>query len=126
MVRPLQSGKHRQRLILQDIPELNQDTYGQPSLAPAEICRIWAEVIPLQGDEMLNVRQIWPTATHTVKCRWLGTLIPTSKTNPSGQILPRMRFQVMSDGSYLNILFADNVEKRNRQWVLRCEEKVLS
>jgi head-tail adaptor len=124
MPRPLQSGHFRQRVILQDIPETTGDSYGQRSLAPVEIGRFWAFVQPLQGEEKLNVRQIWPTATHEVWMRWLGSQIPTSATNPHGLILPRMRLVSILDGAELNIVFAENVEKRNRQWKLVCEEKV--
>ena len=126
MARPIQSGKYRQRVTLQDIPEVTQDTYGQPSLAPTVIGTFWMEVQPLQGDDQLNVRQVWPTATHKVKCRWLGTAIATTPNNPHGLILPRTRLLLGVDGSVLNVLFANNVEKRNRQWELVCEEKVLT
>jgi SPP1 family predicted phage head-tail adaptor len=119
-------GKYRQRVTLQDIPETALDSYGQTSQAATAIGTFWAEVAPLRGDEQLNVRQIWPTATHKVKMRWLGSAIPSTASNPHGLILPRMRLQLGLDGSYLNILFANNVEKRNRQWELVCEEKVLT
>jgi SPP1 family predicted phage head-tail adaptor len=123
-MKPNKVGTFRQRVVLQDIPETSQDFYGQPSLAATEIGRFWAEVTPLRGDEMLNVRQVWPTATHKVRMRWIGTRITPSPTNPAGVILPRMRLQVLSDGTFLNIVFADNIEKRNRIWELTCEEKV--
>ena len=126
MMRSNKVGTFRQRVILQDIPETTLDSYGQPSLGAIEIGRFWAEVRPLRGNEQLNVRQIWPTATHLVHMRWLGSVIPISSTNPAGLILPRMRLQLLSDGTLLNILFADNIEKRNRTWELTCDEKVLT
>lgn len=117
-------GTYRQRVTLYDVPESTRDAYGQPSRAGTEICSFWAEVRPLRGNEMLNVRSMWPTATHMVNCRWLGDLIPTSASNPNGYILPRMYLSLGLDGSRLDVVFASNVEKRNRMWQLTCEEKV--
>jgi hypothetical protein len=57
---------------------------------------------------------------------WLGSVIPTTNNNPYGDILPRMYLIDTLDGSRLNILFAGNMEKRDRGWELTCEEKVNS
>jgi len=130
MPRPVKSGKYRQRVGLYDVPESSTDSFGQPSqgstqiVSPASDGLFAAEVIPLQGQEQLNVRQIWPTATHIVKMRWLGSSIPTSSDNPKGLIIPNMKLQLDLDSSWLNVLFADNVEKRNWQWKLTCEEHI--
>lgn len=123
-MRSQQVGTYRQRVTLYDVPEATRDPYGQPSRAGTSICSFWAEVRPLRGNEMLNVRAMWPTASHTVKCRWLGSLVPVSPSNPNGAILPRMYLVLELDGSRLDIVFASNVEKRNRMWELTCEEKV--
>lgn len=198
-------GTYRQRVALFDVPEMSRDSYGQPStsgtqiVAPTGDGMFSAEIRMLKGDEILNIRQQWPTATHQVKMRWLGssilpsfsgtgntrifsptvsgfsasyqgiTLIPVaglpvagtnippgatilatpaptatsftmsvgasatgtavpisvgpSANNPFGLILERMYLIDALDGSRLNILNANNVEKRNRQWILICEEK---
>lgn len=97
---------------------------GQPSQAQVTIGSFWAEVRPLRGDEQLNVRQIYPTATHIVTMRWLGSLIPVTADNPQGLVMPQMVLQLALDNSFLHILFADNVEKRNRRWELTCEERI--
>jgi head-tail adaptor len=123
-MKPQKVGRYRQRVTLFDIPEASQDTYGQPSQAPTSLGAYWAEVRPLRGSEMLNVRAVWPTASHLVSMRWLGFAIPTSRTNPNGLILPRMVLQVGVDSSFLHILFANDVEKRNRSWQLTCEERI--
>lgn len=123
-MKPIQSGAYRQRVTLYDVPENTRDSYGQPSQAATAICSFWAEVRPLQGNEQLNVRSQWATATHIVKCRWLGSLIPTSATNPNGLVLPRMYLLCELDNSRLDVVFANNVEKRNRAWELTCESKV--
>jgi head-tail adaptor len=123
-MKPQRSGTYRQRVTLYDVPETTRDAYGQPSQAATELCSFWAEVRPLKGNEQLNVRTQWATASHIVKCRWLGSLIPISATNPNGHILPRMYLLCGLDGSRLDVVFANNVEKRNRAWELVAEEKV--
>ena len=130
-MRSTRSGRYRQRVLLFDIPESTTDSIGQPSQATVQISNpnatdggFWAEVNPLKGDEMLNVRQIWPTATHMVKMKWLGSVIPVTSDNPNGLIMPQMVIKALLDNSYLHIVFANNVEKRNRRWELTCEEKI--
>lgn len=129
-MKPLRVGKFRQRVQLYDVPETAQDSYGEPSLNGTQITgpgingTFAAEVVPLKGDEMLNVRQMWPTATHRVRMRWLGSAIPESSTNPDGLLIPRMYLIDTLDGSRLDVVFAENVEKRNRAWELICMEKV--
>jgi hypothetical protein len=124
MPRPIKSGKNRQRVTLFDVPEGSTDTWGQPSEGPVTIGTFWMEVMPLKGDEMLNVRQVWPSATHKVKCRWLGSAIPSNSDNPQSQIMPQMKLKLLLDNSWLNVIWAENVEKRNRSWELICEEHV--
>lgn len=124
MARPLKRGRNRQRVVLYDVPESTSDTWGQPSQFKSIVGTFWADVVPLQGNETLNVRQVWPTATHTVRMGWLGSSIPATADNPNGVIVPQMVLYLRLDGSWLNVLFADNVEKRNRQWKLICQEKV--
>ena len=131
MPRPLKVGKHRQRVLLYDVPEAATDSWGQPSNDPVQIVNtsasdggFWMEVRPLRGQEMLNVRQIWPLATHIVHSRWLGSMIPTSSDNPNALLMPQMKIKLILDNSILNIEFADNVEKRCRMWELTCSEHV--
>jgi hypothetical protein len=130
-VRPQRRGKYRQKVQLFDVPESTQDSYGQPSTNGVQIMgpgingTFSAMVEPLKGDEILNVRQMWPTATHNVRMLWLGSAIPTTNSNPYADILPRMYLVDTLDGSQLNILFAGNIEKRDRGWKLICEEKVV-
>lgn len=124
MPRPIKSGRNRQRVTLYDVPESSTDTWGQPSQETVTIGTFWMEVNPLRGNEMLNVRQIWPTATHRVKCRWLGDSIPVSADNPQKQIMPHMKLKCLLDSSILNVVWAENVEKRNRAWEMICEEHI--
>jgi hypothetical protein len=124
MPRPIKVGKNRQRVTLRDVPESLNDSWSQPSQAPTTIGVFWMEVMPLEGSEILNVRQIWPTATHRVNCRWLGSAIPSTPDNPNQQIVPSMEIQLELDNSILKVLFAENIEKRNRAWSMICAEHV--
>jgi len=100
---------------LYDIPESSKDTWGQTDQTPTLLGEYWAEIIPLKGDEMLNVRQMWPTATHQVYMRWLGSDM---------LIQPRMVIKALNNNSFLHVVNANNTEYRNRQWKIACEEKV--
>ena len=118
------SGRYRQRVALYDIPESAADSYGQPSQARTLIGTYWAEVRPLRGNEQLNVRAVWPQASHIVSMRWLGSAIPATADNPAGWIVPSMVLNLGLNNSYLHIDFAENVENRNRMWQLTCQEKI--
>ena len=111
--------------MLLDVPETSRDTYGQPSQAPTAIGTFWVDLQPLRGDEMLNVRQIWPLATHLIKLRYTFSAIPANPPrNPNGYILPNMKFQLVKDNRIFNILSALNVEERNIQWLCTVQEHV--
>jgi hypothetical protein len=113
------------------VPESTTDTWGQPSQTGSQIINpnasdggFYFSIRPLQGNEMLNVRQIWATATHIITARWLGSVIPKSNDNPNGYFVPSMKLIGVNDGAVYNIVFADNPELRNRQWVLTVEQKI--
>lgn len=114
-----------QNVQLYDVPEATRDGYGQPSLSGSLIGLFPMSVEPLRGQEQLNVRAMWPTATHRVLCRWLGSAIPSSESNPHGLILPRMYLVLVEgDGSRLDVIYAGNYQERNQSWELTCESKV--
>lgn len=117
-------GEFRQRVTLYDVPESSIDSWGQPSQAATTIGTFWASVKPLKGDEQLNVRQMWPTATHLVMMRWIGSAIPKTSDNPEGLIMPQMKFHLGLDNSVLNVLFANDIEKRHVMWEITCEQRL--
>lgn len=124
MAKSLRVGRNRQRVRLYDVPEATTDSIGDPSQDAVLIGTFWAFIRPLMGDEILNIRQQWPKASHKAWMRWLGSSIPKTADNPNGWIVPSMKL-ICEDNSYvLNVLFADRVEMRNRYWILTCEERV--
>lgn len=122
-MRPEKRGDFDRRAILYDIPEATTDEVGQPSQAMTEIGWYWCRSHALRGNEQLNDRQVWPTATHIVEVPWVG-ILPTSTDNPNGLIMPNMVLKLVLDSSWLHILWADNFDKRQRLWRLTCDEHV--
>ncbi len=124
------AGPRRQRVILYDVPEpdASVDSWGQPSQTPTMIGTFWALVRPLKGDEQLNVRQIWPLATHQIELNWLGSSIPVSADNPGngtvGYIMPQMKFKLQKDNRIFNVVNAINVDEANFMWQIIAEEKI--
>lgn len=113
-MRPLISGRLRQRVTLQAATE-TADGYNQPIQTWSDVATFWAEVSPLTGNEAVNVKQIWATATHKVRLRYQGSSISFS---------PTRRFVLVKDGRILNIVNANNVEERNRAYEILCQEYV--
>ena len=112
---------------MQDVPETSQDSYGQPSQTATTIGTFHFSIRQLKGDERLNVRQIWPTATHVAECGWLGSAVPSSADNPNSLVLPTMKLLLKKNGTLikvLNVLSAENVEERNRMWRITCVEHI--
>jgi head-tail adaptor len=87
-MRPIQVGLYRQRVTLQALIETD-DSYGQPLQSWKMLSTFWAEVRFLRGQELLNVKQGWATATHIITCRYQG---------PSFTPSPTMRFVLGKDG----------------------------
>ena len=75
---------------------------------------------------MLNVRQIWATATHHITLNWLADAIPVSADNPGngtyGYLMPDMKFQMVKDGRIFNIIEALNVNEMDQSWKVVAQE----
>lgn len=125
--RAVQGGPKRQIIQLYDVPESSTDSWGQPSQGSTLIGSFHAEIKQLTGDEMLNVRQMWATGTHLIRMRWIGSAIPVSAFNPGQLIMPDMKITLTKNNVLLRVfgvLEAKNVEERNREWEITCEEKI--
>lgn len=122
---PIKAGELFNNVQLFDVPGDAQDSYGQASETGTLIGTFRAKVQNLKGRELIAAQQAYTSVTHKVTMRWLGPLIPATTHNPNRLILPRM-YLILEDGSRLDIVNADNVDKLNFYWVLTCNEKVLS
>lgn len=114
-MRPLRSGLQRHRVELHGIAEA-RDSVGVARKTWVVLATFWAEVRPLRGAEILNVKQVWATAEYFVNFRWLGQDLPVDSTQ---------RLKVLNSGKILNILNVNNVEERNRSYELVCTERSL-
>jgi hypothetical protein len=127
-MRPVRAGSYDQVGTLIDIPEATTDSYGQPSLAGTPIATLAVSIRPLQGEEQLYERQIYPTVTHIIKLPYTWNAIPPSADNPNGLIVPNMQFKVQKSADaaprFYNVLLAENVEEANVEWVCRAVEKI--
>lgn len=106
-----------------DVPGTTVDTYGQVSDTSTLIGTFRAAVVNLRGRELIAAQQAYTSVSHKVTLPWLGTAIPATAHNPNRQVLPRM-YLILPDGSRLDVIAADNVDKRNRTWILTCNEIV--
>lgn len=132
-MRPRRRGKYRQRVQLWDVPETPQDSYGQPSPAGVQIVNaaaldgcFWARIEPFRGQELTDIRTQWAVATHKVGMLWLGSALAGLPNNPYNRLLPRMYIIDTLDGTRIDFLDCQNVEKRNRAWECIGQEKVLN
>jgi head-tail adaptor len=111
------AGTYRQRVSLQSLVE-TIDSYGQPIQSWTTLATFSAEVRPLKGSEILNIKQVWATASHFIKHRYLGVALDPN---------PKQRYLLQKPGEpqrIFNILNSNNVEERNRSHESICEEYV--
>jgi SPP1 family predicted phage head-tail adaptor len=110
------AGPKRQRVTIQTLSEA-RDSYGQNIKSWASAGPYWARVKNLSGREAVNAKQIKADTTHLVEMRYIGTLFSTPG------LLPSMR--LLFNSRVFNILWVNNVDERNREYQLLCQEFVV-
>jgi head-tail adaptor len=60
---------------------------GEASETWLLIGRVWCEVVPLRGQEVLVATQLYPAATHKLSCWWTPLITATSKFIVGGRTL---------------------------------------
>ena len=121
-MKPNRSGKYRQRVQLQ-VPVTPEtfDSFGQPvpayqavgSTAPDGLFA--CEILPLAGRESVIAKQVYATATHKVRMRWLGPAVDLSPPN-------RLVRTDAAGTRTLGIISVADLEERHRMYELICEE----
>ena len=107
----MQAGKLRHRIELhRNVPK--RDATGQEIETWAKYATVWAEVLPLNGKELLNAQQISAEVTHRVNIRFY-----------SEDIKPEHR--VIHKGRTLEIVAALDMAERRRSMQLMCKEVVI-
>ena len=82
----LAAGRLRHLVVLQrNTP--NRSPYGQATPHWSDVATLHAEVIPLAGRELVNARQIHPTASHRVTVRASIPILPTDRFLFQGRTL---------------------------------------
>jgi SPP1 family predicted phage head-tail adaptor len=108
-------GPMRQRVTVQTLSEA-QDSYNQKIQSWTDAGTYWASIKNLSGREAVNAKQIKAESTHLVTMRYVGALF----TSPG--LLPSMRLTFNS--RIFNILYVNNIDERNREYSLLCQELV--
>lgn len=105
----MQAGKLRNRVTVQ-VATTTTNSYGQSVESWADVGTFWAYVRPLGGNEAVVAKQVQENATTAITLRWQGSTTLT--------ILHRILF----NGRVLGITQVNDVDERNRQLELLCQE----
>jgi SPP1 family predicted phage head-tail adaptor len=102
----------RWRMQLQQFTD-PQDAYGQPKKSWATVGTYWAKIRSPNGREATNAAQMKAELTHVITVRWPGISLT---------LVPKMRY--LYKGRAFNITWINNVDERNRQLDVYCQEVV--
>lgn len=106
----MRCGKMRHVVTLQS-PPTDSDSFGQSSTTWVTVGVFRAFVKPLQGRELAIAQQLRADISHSVTMRWLGTSVKVDGT-----------MRLLYKGRYLNIISVINVDERNKELDLVCQE----
>lgn len=104
----MESGKLRERINIQSIAE-TRDAQGGFIDGWSTFSEVWAEVTPLNGNEVFYGDKVESIHDHAVKIRFLAGIDTTMR--------------ILHDGKTLNILNRKDVKDRHRMILLLCKEK---
>jgi len=110
------AGPKRQRVSVETLSE-SRDGYGQKQKTWTTQGTYWASIRNLSGREAVNAKQIKADTTHMVTMRYIGALFA------SPGLLPSMR--LLFNSRVFNILYVNNIDERNREYQLLCQELVV-
>lgn len=103
------AGPKRKRVTVQS-QSITIDSYGQETKVWTDSSTHWAHVESLSGNFTENAGQQKDNLTHQVTMRWFAGLNPTQR--------------LLFGSKILNIFYINNVDERNREYVVRCQEIV--
>jgi SPP1 family predicted phage head-tail adaptor len=89
------------------------DDLGQLIATPAAAGTYWGKIVTLAGREAVNAKQVKAETSHRVTLRWPGA---------SATITPKDRLTYK--GRTFQVLWIDNLDERNRQLDVYCQEVV--
>ncbi len=102
-MKPLQSGKFRQRVQLQALSQTETfDSFGQPIQTWSTVGTYWAEVTPLFGHELVSAKQVKSQASLKIRMRYQGHVAVSGEN------------RLILNGRTLGLFDVRNIEERNR------------
>lgn len=111
---PVAAGKLRHRGFIEQATR-SQSTSGETTLGPwtpivSRPDGAWANIVPLQGRELENARQVSPQVTHRIELRY------------TRDVTADMRFNWQHKNRRFNILAVTHIGELNEETHLLCEE----
>lgn len=107
----MRAGLLRHRVTIES-PPTTQDSHGQVTGAWVPFVSCWASISPLAGRELIAARSVESGVSHVVRIRYRSGITSGMRVN--------------FDGRYFNIIAVRNLDERNRETVLDCEEGLTS
>ena len=98
------------RLIVQQVTA-TQDAYGAPTNTWSTFANAWGEITPVSGFERPIANKTESQVTHRIRMHWLARMLPTMR--------------ISYDSRTFNIVSLINVDERNREWLLLCQEVII-
>lgn len=105
----MKAGRLRQRLELQTA-DATADDYGDEIPGWTTVGTYSASVSPLTGREAANAQQVKAEVTHKIVMRYVGAIVPTQRFLWGTRVL--------------SILWVRNIDERNREYEIYCQEVV--
>ena len=108
-MKAIRAGRMRQRITLQTVTE-NRGVDGSITSSWADTATVWAVAEPLEGREYWAAQQVNAERTTKFRIRYRSGVVP--------------KMRVSYDSRTFDIVSVVNVEERDRELVLMCEEVV--
>jgi len=106
------AGKLRHRVTVQRQRQ-GVDTFGEPASEWEDLYRLYCQVEPLTGEELVASKAVKGVETHRVTTRW----------GPKVDATMRLRWETGPGSSRIfEIVSISNIEERNREILILCKE----
>jgi len=79
-------GELRNPIEIQRMSDSTADEYGQTTETPITVSTVWAEIIPLQGRELLWGKSLHEQVTHRITIRYFEGLTSKHQFKSGNQI----------------------------------------
>lgn len=104
-------GRMQHRIEIQDNVFGEQDAHGNREKVPTTLARVWADIMPLSGRELLLAQQVNATVTHSIRMRYREGVKPNQ--------------WIVFKGRTFDINSITNERESDRVMMLSCTERVV-